>query len=205
MKIWLLAIALCSVPGMAAAQDADVAIRTEPVAPGVHVLYGSGGNIGVSSGPDGIFLIDDQYAVVTPKITEALAKLSPGPPRFVLNTHWHGDHAGGNAAFAEAPRGDAFVISHSPDPFPNMPPQSALMLAGHGHCGQVTVPFVGRPITPLRNPAYVCGLIQDEEREMFVTGGVGTSILPVRFLNPPEIVVVTLSATPDLRDSLPEF
>lgn len=135
----------------------------------------------------------------------AVADRPAGPFAIVgLEDDWT-EHPDFNVAFAEAPRGDAFVISHSPDPFPNMPPQSALMLAGHGHCGQVTVPFVGRPITPLRNPAYVCGLIQDEERVMFVTGGVGTSILPVRFLNPPEIVVVTLSATPDLRDSLPEF
>ncbi len=87
--------------GAAAAQDAEVTIRTEQVAPGVYVLYGGGGNIGVSVGPDGVFLIDDQYAPLTPKITAALAKLSPKPPRFVLNTHWHGDHTGGNENLAK--------------------------------------------------------------------------------------------------------
>ena len=93
----------------AVAQEAEVTIRTEQVAPGVYVLYGSGGNIGVSVGADGVFLIDDQYAPVTPKITEALAKLSPEPPRFVLNTHWHGDHTGGNENLANK---GALVVAH---------------------------------------------------------------------------------------------
>jgi glyoxylase-like metal-dependent hydrolase (beta-lactamase superfamily II) len=76
------------------------AVRTEPVAPGVHVLYGQGGNIGVSTGSDGMFLIDDQYANMTDKVAEALAEISPGSPKFVLNTHWHGDHTGGNENLA---------------------------------------------------------------------------------------------------------
>jgi cyclase len=92
---------LSTFTSVAAAQEAEVTIRTEQVAPGVYVLYGSGGNIGVSVGPDGIFLIDDQYAPLTPKITEALGRLSPEPPRFVLNTHWHGDHTGGNENLAK--------------------------------------------------------------------------------------------------------
>jgi len=87
---------------------------------------------------------------------------------------------------------DSIVISHSPDPFAEMPLGPALMLAGHGHCGQVTIPFFGRPILPLRNRAYGCGLIEESGKRMYVTAGIGTSILPVRFLNPPEIVVVTL-------------
>ena len=104
-----LAVILAAVTGAAAAQEPPPEIRAEQVAPGVHVLYGSGGNIGVSSGPDGTFLIDDQYAVMTPKITAALSKLSPEPPRFVLNTHWHGDHTGGNENLAQ--RG-TLVVAH---------------------------------------------------------------------------------------------
>lgn len=93
-----------------AAQNAtEVAVRTEPVAPGVYVLYGSGGNIGVSVGADGVFLIDDQYAVMTPRISQALAKINPAPPRFVFNTHWHGDHTGGNENFAA---NGTVVIAH---------------------------------------------------------------------------------------------
>lgn len=85
------------------------------------------------------------------------------------------------------------VLSHSPDPFADMPLGSALMLAGHGHCGQVTIPFIGRPILPLRNRSYDCGLIEENGKRMLVTAGVGTSIIPVRFLNPPEIVLVRVS------------
>jgi glyoxylase-like metal-dependent hydrolase (beta-lactamase superfamily II) len=105
----LLVAILAAGSGAAAAQEPPPEIRAEQVAPGVHVLYGSGGNIGVSSGPDGIFLIDDQYAVMTPRITEALSKLSPEPPRFVLNTHWHGDHTGGNENLAQQ---GTLVVAH---------------------------------------------------------------------------------------------
>jgi cyclase len=92
---------LITFSGVSAAQnEPEPTVRTEQVAPGVYVLYGSGGNIGVSAGEDGVFLIDDQYAVMTPKITEALARIAPQAPRFVLNTHWHGDHTGGNENLA---------------------------------------------------------------------------------------------------------
>lgn len=97
------------------------------------------------------------------------------------------------AARDGAPRGDTLVLSHSPDPFANAPHGDfALMLAGHGHCGQVTIPLIGRPILPLRHRNYACGLIEENGAVMYVTGGVGTSILPVRFLNPPEIVLIRL-------------
>jgi glyoxylase-like metal-dependent hydrolase (beta-lactamase superfamily II) len=78
----------------------EEAVRIEPVAGNVHVLYGEGGNIGISAGDDGLFLVDDQYAPATPQILEALAKLHTQPPRFVVNTHWHGDHTGGNENLA---------------------------------------------------------------------------------------------------------
>jgi len=103
------AIVLVALAGTAVAQDAEVAVRTEPVAPGIHVLYGSGGNIGVSAGADGVFLVDDQYAVMTAKVTEALAKLAPEPPRFVINTHWHGDHTGGNENLAAK---GSLIVAH---------------------------------------------------------------------------------------------
>lgn len=97
------------------------------------------------------------------------------------------------AALDGAPAGvDTIVLSHSPDPFIDMPPGAALMLAGHGHCGQVTIPFVGRPIVPLRNERFACGLIAQGSAQLHVTAGIGTSIIPVRFLNPPEIVLITL-------------
>ncbi len=81
----------------AAAQEMqDVEIISTEVAPGIYMLTGRGGNIGVSAGEDGVFLIDDQYAPLTPKILAAIREFSGGSIRFVLNTHWHGDHTGGN-------------------------------------------------------------------------------------------------------------
>lgn len=107
-------------------------------------------------------------------------------------------HPDFEAALDGAPENaNTIIISHSPDPFVHMPRGPALMLAGHGHCGQVTIPFVGRPIVPLRNDRFACGLIQENGEQMYVTAGLGTSMLPVRFLNPPEIVLITLrSETP---------
>ncbi|MGQ0428939.1 MAG: MBL fold metallo-hydrolase [Gammaproteobacteria bacterium] len=104
----LVAAALALAAAAAGAQNQpDPTVTAEAVAPGVWVLYGSGGNIGVSAGPDGVFLIDDQYANLTPKVEEALAKIQATTPRFVINTHWHGDHTGGNENLAT--RGSVIV------------------------------------------------------------------------------------------------
>lgn len=80
----------------------DVEIKTIPVADGIYMLVGQGGNIGVSIGDDATFLIDDQFAPLTDKIVDAVGALSTRPISFVLNTHWHGDHTGGNENFGEA-------------------------------------------------------------------------------------------------------
>ncbi|MCA3254232.1 MAG: MBL fold metallo-hydrolase, partial [Alphaproteobacteria bacterium] len=103
-------LALLAAPVLAQGQDfSKVVIRTEQVAPGVHVLFGQGGNIGVSVGPDGAFLIDDQYAPLTPKILDAVKAIGPQPVRFVINTHWHGDHTGGNENLGSA---GAVIVAH---------------------------------------------------------------------------------------------
>jgi cyclase len=73
-----------------------VQIKTIPVGGAVSMLMGAGGNIGVVSGSDGVFMIDDQFAPLTPKILAAVKKISTKPIRFLLNTHWHFDHTGGN-------------------------------------------------------------------------------------------------------------
>ncbi|HMG58971.1 MAG TPA: MBL fold metallo-hydrolase [Burkholderiales bacterium] len=73
-----------------------VQIKTTQVAAGIYMLEGEGGNIGVSAGEDGVFLIDDQFAPLTPKIVAAVKAISGEPIRFLMNTHWHGDHVGGN-------------------------------------------------------------------------------------------------------------
>ncbi len=75
---------------------ADVEIKTHKVADGVYYLEGAGGNIGQSAGEDGVVMIDDQFAPLTDRIVAAIRVLDAGEIRFVINTHLHGDHTGGN-------------------------------------------------------------------------------------------------------------
>jgi len=88
---------------------ANVEIKAEPLADGVAVLFGAGGNIGVSYGPDGTVLIDDQFAPLTPKIQAAIADLGAEAVTYLINTHWHGDHSGGNENFGKA---GALIMAH---------------------------------------------------------------------------------------------
>jgi glyoxylase-like metal-dependent hydrolase (beta-lactamase superfamily II) len=69
---------------------------------GFALLAGAGGNMAVSTGRDGVFLVDDQFAPLTEKITAAIREIQDAPVRFVINTHWHGDHTGGNENPGEA-------------------------------------------------------------------------------------------------------
>jgi glyoxylase-like metal-dependent hydrolase (beta-lactamase superfamily II) len=92
-----------------AAQVADVKIETVNVAPGIYMLMGRGGNIGLTVGADGAAIIDDQFADMVPKIRAAVALLAEKPVKFVINTHLHGDHTGGNDAFGAA---GAVIIAH---------------------------------------------------------------------------------------------
>jgi cyclase len=101
-------LALAAIPATpASAQQQDfskVEIKVEHVAGKVYMLTGSGGNIGVSVGEDGLLIVDDEYAPLADKIRAALKGLGEGKLKFVLNTHWHGDHTGGNQVFgAEVP------------------------------------------------------------------------------------------------------
>jgi predicted MPP superfamily phosphohydrolase len=89
------------------------------------------------------------------------------------------------------------LLTHWPDPWPTVPPRVALTLAGHTHCGQVNFPIVGRLLHASNGARrWPCGLYRDGTRQLYVTGGVGGSILPVRFRAPPEIVIVTLRGAP---------
>ena len=92
----------------------------------------------------------------------------------------------------EAP---VIVLTHWPDPFLEVPDGVALTLAGHTHCGQVNLPVFGRLVHASKmSERWSCGLYDEGGRKLFVTGGVGVSILPVRFRAPPEIVILTLRA-----------
>ena len=88
--------ALASFPAFAQQDFSKVEIKTEKLAEGVWMLTGAGGNIGVFAGDDGVFMIDSQYAPLTDKIRAAIAAVTDKKIRFLLNTHWHGDHVGGN-------------------------------------------------------------------------------------------------------------
>ena len=84
------------------------------------------------------------------------------------------------------------ALTHNPDLFPRIPPRVILTLAGHTHGGQVNLPVVGRPVVPSQfGQLYAQGHVQEQGRHLFVTSGVGTSIIPVRFRVPPEIIVLT--------------
>jgi cyclase len=94
----------------AAQQDfSKVQIRSTKVADTVWMLEGSGGNLGLSAGEDAVFLVDDQYAPLTEKIRTAIGAITDKPVKFVLNTHWHGDHTGGNENLGSA---GALIVAH---------------------------------------------------------------------------------------------
>ena len=106
----LAGVCVCTTAPLQARQDmSDVEIRTIPVADGVYMLMGQGGNIGLSVGESGPFVVDDQFAPLTEKILAAIAEVSDAEVRFVLNTHWHFDHTGGNENFGEA---GALIVAH---------------------------------------------------------------------------------------------
>jgi glyoxylase-like metal-dependent hydrolase (beta-lactamase superfamily II) len=85
-----------------------VQIKTTKIAGNVYLLEGAGGNIGVSVGEDGILIVDDQFAPLAEKIRASLKSLNQGKLRFILNTHWHFDHTGGNSVFGP----EASIIAH---------------------------------------------------------------------------------------------
>ena len=107
----LFSIAFSSMVGPVMAQQdfSDVEIKSTAVADGLYMLQGAGGNIGLSVGEDGAFVIDDQFAPLSDKIKAAIAAITDKSVEFVLNTHYHGDHTGGNEAFGKA---GAHIVAH---------------------------------------------------------------------------------------------
>ena len=106
-----LASALCLVlGGPVVAAEEPPPITTVNIAPGLDMLVGAGGNIAVSTGAEGPVLVDDQFAYMVPGIVEAVAAIQPGGIRFVINTHLHGDHTGGNEALGEL---GALIVAHA--------------------------------------------------------------------------------------------
>jgi glyoxylase-like metal-dependent hydrolase (beta-lactamase superfamily II) len=104
-----LLVSAAFISAMAQQDFSQVTIKTTEVTPGIYMLEGFGGNIGLSIGDDGVFVIDDQFAPLTAKIQQAIAALTKQPVRFVVNTHWHIDHAGGNENLGKA---GAIIVAH---------------------------------------------------------------------------------------------
>jgi len=90
-------------------QTQEVTVKTQKITERVYMLQGRGGNVGVSAGADGILIVDDDYAQVSAKIAEALKALGSDKPRFIFNTHWHGDHTGGNNFFGN----NSLILAHT--------------------------------------------------------------------------------------------
>lgn len=99
------------IPGIATAQQNfdNVQIEASQVTDNIYMLTGAGGNIGLIIGEDGAFIVDDQFAPLTDKIKAKIAELTDKPVEFVINTHWHGDHTGGNENFGKA---GALIVAH---------------------------------------------------------------------------------------------
>lgn len=110
LKRWFAALIILFSTGALAQQDfSSVTIKTTPVAKGIYMLEGSGGNIGLVVGDESALLIDAQYAPLTEKIQAAISEITDKPVRFLLDTHWHSDHTGGNENFA---RSGAIIVAH---------------------------------------------------------------------------------------------
>ena len=97
-----------SLSGYTESRFDKVEITTIPVASNIYMLMGAGGNIGVSVGDDGLLIVDAQYAPLSAKIKAALLMLGKGSPTYLLNTHYHGDHTGGNVNFGE----HTLIVAH---------------------------------------------------------------------------------------------
>ena len=110
-----------------------------------------------------------------------------------ISDYWEGRHDVGKA-FRDVPKdASVIVLTHNPDVFPELPRPVSIGLAGHTHGGQVRLPFIGSPVVPSSyGQRYIAGHIIENGKHFFVSPGIGTSIIPIRFRMPPEIPIITL-------------
>lgn len=111
-----------------------------------------------------------------------------------VSDYWEGPHDVTKALSTVADDAPSIVFTHNPDVFPEIPETVELTIAGHTHGGQVYIPGIGRPIVPSEyGERYAIGHITEGIKHMFVSSGVGTSIIPVRFLVPPEVTILVVN------------
>jgi len=131
-----------------------------------------------------------------PVLEDEATRLGSGSCRFWLagvGDFWEAPHRVRKALFPIDDDAPVLLFTHNPDVFPEVPARVTLTIAGHTHGGQVYIPGIGRPVVPSRyGERYAIGHVVEDGRHLFVSSGLGTSILPVRFLVPPEISVITL-------------
>ena len=139
-------------------------------------------------------------SVGIPVLEDEATRVGSGACRFWLagvGDYWEAPHRVHKALFGIDDAAPVVAFTHNPDVFPEVPPRVNLTIAGHTHGGQVYIPGVGRPVVPSRyGERYAIGHIVEDGRHLFVSSGLGTSVLPVRFLVPPEISVITLRSGP---------
>ncbi|MBO1254528.1 MBL fold metallo-hydrolase [Alteromonas sp. 5E99-2] len=109
--VFALGVALISSSVQAQNTLDEVKVTSKTLRGSVNAIHGAGGNIGVSAGKDGVLIIDDQYAPLAEKIASALGELGSDKPKYIVNTHFHGDHTGSNAFFRE--QKDATIFAHA--------------------------------------------------------------------------------------------
>ena len=106
---WIACSLLASAPALAQQDFSKVEVKALKLTDSTYMLSGAGGNIGLSVGDDAVFVIDSDFAPLAPKIKAAIARISAKPVQFVLNTHFHFDHSGGNDALG---KDGALIVAH---------------------------------------------------------------------------------------------
>jgi predicted MPP superfamily phosphohydrolase len=138
-----------------------------------------------------------------PVLEDAATRIHDGACDFWLagiGDYWEGKHDVAAALAHVDDTAPVLAFTHNPDLFPDMPARVSLTIAGHTHGGQVYLPFVGRPVVPSRyGERYAIGHVVEQGRHLFVSPGLGTSIVPVRFRVPPEVSVLTVRSESPTR------